>query len=157
MCCILSRTISCVSSYASAPIAWTSFFHPQGNNCIKACTCSKENIETFPRKYIMWLQALFFKSFLYKYYQYSTTFIYIVRFSWLTKSVLGSLSRKYRTEQRLCYILTIALSKGWLYLTFYRLLRPWSNIGKKISQRARNWKISEISKTETILLERNLC
>ena len=139
MCCILSHTISCVvSSYASALIAWTSFFHPQGDNSIKACTCSKENIET--------LQALFFKSCLYT--TSSTTFIYIVRFSWLTKSVLGSLSRKYRTEQRLCYILTIALSKGWLYLTFYRLLRPWSNIGKKISQRARNWKISEISKTE---------
>ena len=50
MCCILSRTISCVSSYVSAPIAWTSFFHPQGNNRIKACTC-KENIETFLRKY----------------------------------------------------------------------------------------------------------
>ena len=145
MCCILSHTISCVRSYASAPIAWPSFFHPQGDNSIKDCTCSKENIET--------LQALFFKSCLYT--TSSTTFIYIVRFSWLTKSVLGSLSRKYRTEQRLCYILTIALSKGWLYLTFYRLLRPWSNIGKKISQRARNWKIS-VSKTETIL-EWNLC
>ena len=127
-------------------------FLPKGTTVSKTEPAARKILKHLPG-YIMWLQALFFKSCLYT--TSSTTFIYIVRFSWLTKSVLGSLSRKYRTEQRLCYILTIALSKGWLYLTFYRLLRPWSNIGKKISQRARNWKIS-VSKTETIL-EWNLC
>ena len=124
---------------------------PKGTTVSKPAPAARKILKHFPGNI---LQALWFLSFLCT--TSSTTFIYIVRFSWLTKSVLGSLSRKYRTEQRLCYILTIALSKGWLYLTFYRLLRPWSNIGKKISQRARKWKISEISKTETIL-EWNLC
>ena len=64
MCCILSRTISCVSSYASAPIAWTSFFHPQGDNSIKASTC-KENIETFPRKYNVTSSSIMVLSFIY--------------------------------------------------------------------------------------------
>ena len=129
---------------------------PKGTTVSKLAPAARKILKHFPGNMKCDFKHYFLKVF-YISTTSSTTFIYIVRFSWLTKSVLGSLSRKYRTEQRLCYILTIALSKGWLYLTFYRLLRPWSNIGKKISQRARNWKISEISKTETILLEWNLC